>query len=341
MNHIVSWLRLFVFTLTSLIWQYGFAQLVVPENGFSIGFYNVENLFDTINDPLTRDEDFLPESKMGWNTVKYFHKLDNLARVIAAMDTTGFPHFLGLSEVENSFVLNDLVAQPQISDADYGIIHVEDTDPRGIEVAALYRRNYFQPVEVRVFRPIVLEREQRHILYVKGLIARGDTLHLFVNHWNSRYGGVEKTKNARKRLAIALRQRTDSILNLNPFANIVIMGDLNDNPTDESSTLYLKALPVESTVHPAQLYNLALEPYENGEGSYFYKQWDLFDQIIVSSSLIQGQPLGVSKQQIIRYDWMLYFPNQGPPRPNRSSGGGRYYGGFSDHLPVMVRLFLN
>lgn len=334
-------LRVVALFFISMFWLMSYGQLRVAEQGFVIGFYNVENLFDTINDPTTRDDDFLPEAKIGWNTAKYFRKLDNLARVIAVMDSTGYPHFLGLSEVENSLVLTDLTTRPQISNAKFGIIHVEDTDPRGIEVAALYRKDFFQPLEAHTFRPVTVDKEQRHILYVKGIMATGDTLHLFVNHWNSRYGGVEKTKDARNRLAITLRQRTDSLFNLNPYANIVIMGDLNDNPTDESTTLYLKTLPVESTVHPAQLYNLALEPYGKGEGSYYYNKWDLFDQMIVSSALIHGGRIRASEQQIIRRDWMLFHPKQGLPRPNRSSGGGRYYGGFSDHLPVMVRLFLN
>ncbi len=330
-----------ILILCSLSWYQGYGQLRFPENGFSIGFYNVENLFDTIDNPSTRDEDFLPGSKIEWNTAKYTFKLKNIARVIAAMDTNGFPNFLGMSEVENRLVLEDLVARPELETAGYAILHVEDTDPRGIEVAAIYRKNYFQPISVQTFRPETIVKEQRHILYVKGRIATGDTLHLFVNHWSSRFGGVEKTAAARNRLAAALRQKVDSLFLENANAHIVIMGDFNDNPTDESITTYLGAGAANEAFEPKQLYNLALEPYMNGEGSYFYRQWDMFDQIMVSPSLIQAKKLKASGQQVVKYEWMLFYPRQSTARPNRSASGTKYFGGFSDHLPVMIRLFKN
>ncbi|KAF0131288.1 MAG: endonuclease/exonuclease/phosphatase family protein [Bacteroidetes bacterium] len=318
--------------------QKGMQKLKKAENGFTVGFYNLENLFDTTNDPLINDEEFLPEAKVSWNSERYEQKLKNMSRVIAAMDTLSFPHILGLSEVENMQVLYDLVQTAALKKAAYAIIHVADNDPRGIEVAMLYRPEFFIPLFQKTLQPVVEGKTNRHILYVKGIMATGDTLHVFANHWTSRFGGYEETKAARNGTALFLRNSIDSLFKINPSAQIIIGGDFNDNPEDASMTEFLNTKSTQDEIRPSMLYNLALEPHKKGEGTLYYKGWDFFDQIIVSSALLSGSRLKASPIEIVKKEWMLFKPSQGEARPNRTMSGGKYYGGFSDHLPVIIRL---
>lgn len=336
------WISVLVLCISPLLL---FAQsnkpLKQPKDGFSIAFYNVENLFDTIDDPKTKDQDFLPSAAVSWNTERYFHKIHQIAKVIANMDSLNYPHIVGLAEVENETVLEDLIAHEFISKAGYKIIHEEDTDPRGIEVALLYRPDYFRPL---YHKPLVYMRESgyptRHILYVKGVIHSGDTLHVFVNHWLSRYGGVEKTAGTRNGTANFLRMAVDMIFSMSPQAKIIIGGDFNDNPDDPSMFSFLRALAPDEEPKPNELYNLAMIPYLEGQGTSYYNKWDFFDQIIVSSSLIQSDsPLYAGPINVIKKDWMLYNAGQYNARPNRTMTRRNYFGGFSDHLPVMVKLY--
>lgn len=311
----------------------------VRQSGFhTIAFYNVENLFDTIDDARTLDEDFLPGARVAWNTQRYNDKLHNIARVIATMDTLDFPHIIGLAEVENRAVLDDLVRQPLIQKAGYQIMHFEDDDPRGIEVALLYRDSYFKALKSGTieFQDSVPER---HILYASLVNAMADTLHLYVNHWRSRRGVQETSAPVRKAAGRALRQSIDQLKSANPQAKIVVMGDFNDNPNDESIAIELQALPLDEAERiPSALVNLAAEPFANGQGTLYFNNWDFFDQMMVSQSLITSRSLRLSSFLIISRPWMLYTDSRGIQRPNRTMSGNRYFGGYSDHLPVMLRL---
>jgi hypothetical protein len=319
-------------------------KLMTARDGWTVGFYNVENLFDTIDAPGKNDADFLPNAKVAWNTERYYHKLNQIGRVIASMDTLDFPHVLGLCEVENIHVLDDLIVNPWIKKARYEIIHAESSDNRGIETAILFRPDYFKPVyhrPVQVIKDNGRQVTYRHIMYVKGIVSTRDTLHIFVNHWTSRFGGREKTQEARNFTANVLKTITDSILFAHPDASIVIVGDFNDNPEDESLSLYLGANnPQSSPVEASKLYNLAFAPRSRGEGTLYYQGWDMFDQIIVSSALLQQKKnqLNTTDMEIVAKHWMLFQGSGGVARPNRTMSGGRYFGGFSDHLPVLVRL---
>lgn len=312
-----------------------------PVQPFSFAFYNVENLFDTIDDPHTNDSSFLPGSKLHWNTKKYEHKLDNLSRVMSAIDSTGFPTLFGLSEVENINVLRDLINHDGLKKAHYSIIHKDSPDERGIDVALLYRKDIYTPVVTRFIRltfPFEPNDHTRDIIYSKGVIAGKDTLHLFINHWVSRWGGQEETEPFRKFTGDLLKKITDSIFRVQPDANILIAGDLNDNPDDISVSQNLDANPVEKPYKKKTLYNLAYKKYKAGEGSLYYRGWDMFDQIIVSTSMLKGNngiKVNAPDQTVIKYDWMLYKPKKGPARPNRTAAR-EYYGGYSDHLPVFI-----
>ncbi len=308
---------------------------------FTFAFYNVENLFDTIDDPNIRDESYLPDSKVAWNSERYRHKLDNMSKVMKSIDTNNFPALFGLCEVENIDVINDLINHPNLRNAGYSIFHKDSPDERGIDVALLYQPTVYSPVSINYIAPDFTddsETKTRDILYTKGVVNESDTLHIFINHWVSRWGGQEKTETFRIQIAKTIKDITDSILNLHPNANIIIAGDLNDNPSDTSIFNVLQAREVSEQLIDKKLYNLSLKQYQDGSGSLYYKGWDMFDQIIVSTSLLAGDNgLKVSSrdQGVFKKDWMLYQPKEGPARPSRTSSG-RYYGGYSDHLPVYI-----
>ena len=310
---------------------------------FSFAFYNVENLFDTIDDPNIADENYLPDSKVAWNTKRYLHKLDNMSKVMRNIDTAGFPAIFGLCEVENIHVIRDLVNHSNLIDAGYDILHKDSPDGRGIDVALLYKPEVFNPVNVRYIIPYFPDDpdlKTRDILYTKGVVNKYDTLHIFINHWVSRWGGQEKTEPMRIQIAKTIKKITDSILSTQPNANIIIAGDLNDNPTDISIFNGLEAKDVSDKPADKTLYNLSLRQFNEGNGSLYYNSWDMFDQIIISTSLLTGKSglkVNSPNQIVFKEDWMLYQPKKGPARPSRTSAG-RYYGGFSDHLPVYIKI---
>jgi len=284
----------------------------------------------------------LPTSKVAWNSSRYNAKLNNLTKVIKSIDSTNFPALFGLCEVENIDVLKDLVYHSNLKNAGYDIIHKNSNDGRGIDVALLYNPNIFTPVSVNYIKPNFPNNpdlKTRDILYSKGVINKSDTLHVFINHWVSRWGGQEETEIFRIQIAQTIKNITDSIMKVQPNANILIAGDLNDNPTDTSILKVLQAAPISKSPNANALYNLSLQTYKNGDGSLYWKTWDMFDQIIVSAAMLTGEnglKTNSKNQSVFKQDWMLYQPKNGPARPSRTASGGRYYGGFSDHLPVYI-----
>jgi predicted extracellular nuclease len=302
---------------------------------FLIVSYNVENLFDTIDDPNKMDEEFLPTAKKKWNTESYLKKLKNISKVIGAVDSSSFPAVVALCEVENKQVLLDLLATAPLNKSGYSIVHFESIDPRGIDDALLYRPEYFKPlVQKNFIMDLPLNGKPFHhdFLYVKG-VAGSDTLHFFVNHWKSRAPQSDSLKNVQKRVleATFLKSKTDSISKANPNAKIIILGDFNDTPLDESILNALKASGSKPSV-ASQLYNPFYDPAKNAKGSYYYKgTWYMFDQIIVSGALVTGKgpkydPLNFG---VFSPDWMMYTNKIGNTMPSK------YY---SDHLPVFIWL---
>ena len=312
-----------------------------------IAFYNVENLFDTIDDPNVNDEEFTPEGRQNWNSEKYATKLEHISQVFLSMDSSQAPALIGMAEVENRQVLEDLIQKSHLSDFKYKIIHQESPDFRGIDVALIYRPDIYDPIVNNWFAinfPFDSAYTTRDILYSKGNIFGDKVLHIFVNHWTSRSGGQEVTDTKRNFIATFLKSKTDSILSIEPNANILIMGDLNDNPTDVSITESLNALPISGPILKNKLYNLSLHKFQNGEGTLYYNSWDLFDQMIVSGNLlIENSSLIIAPSSIEIYnpDWIVFEDNKGIKRPNRTASGNRYYGGYSDHLPVYITIKKN
>lgn len=318
------------------------------KNNLKIVFYNVENLFDTVDDPLTDDQEFLPGSEISWNNQRYMKKLTDLSKVLISIDSENLPGIIGLAEVENFNVVEDLIKKTNLKKGKYRIIHSESPDERGIDVALIYRKSKFKPIK-KQFIPIQFPSEKndktRDILYFTGMTKKKDTLHVFVNHWPSRWGGKEKSEPKRMYVARVLKSKVDSVFSKNIQAKIVIIGDFNDEPVDKSLSKILRAKKVEKTLYPGNLYNLMFKLHDEGLGSYYYwrdKKWNMLDQIIVSGSLFNKEDelrlLGLHGC-IHKPEWILFENKDGIKQPNRTIGAS-YYGGYSDHLPVYINLLI-
>lgn len=304
-------------------------------------FYNVENLFDTINNPQKNDDDFTPEGKYGWNTERYFAKLDRLAEAIAGSGDE-LPAVVGLCEVENEAVLNDLISRTPLKKGKYEVIHFESLDERGIDVALLYRSRMFSPERIETLFVNLGHgvRPTREILYVNGILKGGSLLHIFVNHWPSRYGGQEASEPKRIAAAEVLRNAVDAIISEDQNASVLIMGDFNDYPENKSVREVLSA---KGRNESGLLVNLMYGKEEELRGTYNYRgDWGFLDQIIVSRAMAEGGPIMVKQGSAEPYylPEMLYtHPEYGDEKPNRTFGGPEYYGGYSDHLPVRAVLW--
>lgn len=305
-----------------------------------VGFYNVENLFDTINDPNINDEEFLPNSKKEYGTERYNEKLSHLAKVIADFK----PDMLGVCEVENDVVLQDLSsALRNLHELEYTVAHHESPDKRGIDVAFLYNPNAFSVVGIKGFK-VELESDANFITRDVVMLTAtngNDSFFFFGNHWPSRYGGQEASEPNRIAAAKALKKQVDKLQKRNPNANIVIMGDFNDEPFNVSIIDYLKADTVLSA--ETKLFNTSYHLKTIGEGTYNYRgSWNVLDQIIVSRNLVNGNfadlEIVPAKAQVVKKEFMLYENRSGQKVPSRSYGGPNYYGGYSDHLPTFVTL---
>jgi Endonuclease/Exonuclease/phosphatase family len=313
----------------------------------AIGFYNLENLFDTIDSPTTNDVDFLPGGRLVWNTPKYISKQANMAKVISELAVELSPDgvaLLGVAEVENAKVLEDLVAQEAIKSRGYKIVHYDSPDERGIDCGLLYNPKYFTVTYSRAC-PIVLkdaktgERDfTRDILYVTGLMD-GEPLHIMVGHWPSRRGGEAASAPGRAAAALVCRTLADSILAANENAKIVIMGDLNDDPDSKSMTKVLEAKGDTKDVKMGGLYNPMYDHYKNGDGTMAYRDsWSLFDQVVVSQPFVHKKSGGWQyyKSMVFRRPWLLQSEGQFRGYPFRTYVGDIFINGYSDHLPVYL-----
>jgi len=312
-----------------------------------IAFYNVENLFDIYNDSLKRDDEFTPDGDRNWNNNRFYKKLNNIYKVIIGIGEWNPPVIVGLCEVENRFVLNKLVYQTPLKTFDYKIIHEESPDRRGIDVALIYRSSGFTPIEhktIGIRFPFDTASRTRDILYVKGVLSGKDTVHIFVNHWPSRYGGYLVTKPKREFVATVLRKQLDSLFVSDINSNIIIMGDFNDEPWDESLQDVLDARLDTTGLQTNDLYNLMgiFQKDWDGGTSKYLDDWNTIDQFIVSANLVKGrQELQVSPKgaQIYNPEFLLEddFKHLGK-KPYRTYVGFKYNQGYSDHLPIYIDL---
>ncbi len=320
----------------------------LSNSSYRIMFYNVENLFDTEDDPEINDNEFLPEGDRYWSDYRYKQKLSNIYKVIVALGEWDLPKLVGLSEIENRKVLDDLLNYTPLYKTDYKIIHYESPDSRGIDVALLYRSEYFTPIihyPIKVTWPKNIgSGTTRDILYACGTTNEGDTLHIFVNHWPSRWGGQMETEEKRMFVAKLVKHQTDSILDSNPHSNIIIMGDLNDHPTDRSLMESLKAETTFDKIKSDKLYNLSyyIETVKK-QGSHKYNgQWGILDQIVVSGALLDtvgSLYTSPDDAYIFNADFLLEPDTKYPGvQVNRTYIGFKFHGGYSDHLPTYLDL---
>jgi predicted extracellular nuclease len=311
------------------------------KTGIRIMFYNVENLFHPTNDSLKNDDEFTPEGTRYWSYNRYNDKLAKIAKTAIAIGGWEPPAVIGLCEVENIQCLKDLIYTSPLKQFGYEVIHQECKDNRGIDVAFLYRPEHFTFVDYHSYELIfpVDHSPTRDILYMKGLVGK-DTLHLFVNHWPSRYGGQMATEHKRQFAAKTLREKFDSLMTLNPNANVLAMGDFNDHPDDVSMSQILGAIKDSSALKKGDLLNLIWQ-YENIKGTNNYQhEWGILDQFIISPNMLFGSGglLSPTKRaQIFDADYLLETESDGIGKTtNRTYVGFTYHGGYADHLPIYM-----
>lgn len=316
----------------------------------TIAFYNLENLFDTENDPLTYDDDRTPDGKDHWTDEIYQDKLKNMAKVIAEIgaDISGnTPAIIGVCETENRKVLEDLVNQETLVEQDYGIIQFDSPDRRGIDVALLYKKKLFTPTHYKAKELLIYDDNDkskrvftRDQLVVSGMLD-GEKIHLIVNHWPSRSGGEKRSRSKRIKAAKLNRQIIDSIFSDDPYAKIITMGDLNDDPTNSSVKDYLHAKRKSNDMQMKELYNPMEDLAKQGYGSLAYRDsWNLFDQIIISTELTKKDFSSYRFYKAGIYNKTYLVNNHGRYKgyPYRSFASGSYTGGYSDHFPVYIYL---
>jgi hypothetical protein len=313
----------------------------------TIAFYNVENLFDTINDPKTWDDDRTPKGRDRWTSHIYKKKINNISKVIAEIGfdlTKEPPSIIGLCEIENRSVLEDLIKTESLSNENYEIIHFDSPDERGIDVAMLFKADRFTPTLSKTY-PLYLKRKDgsrdytRDHLLVSGYLDK-NPIHFIINHWPSRSGGQMRSEPGRILAGILNKKIIDSILELNPKANIISMGDFNDNPGDKSIKPILNTVYNKEEIIDGQLYNPMEELYKMGYGSYKYRgKWDMIDQFILSKNLVEDKNgLFFLKAAVFNKKYLINPSGKYEGYPYKSFAGGKFLNGYSDHFPIYLYL---
>lgn len=316
---------------------------------YAVGFYNLENLFDTIHDDGKNDYEYLPNGAMKWSAMKYVAKLKNMANVLSEMGTDKLPNIgasvIGVSEVENARVLTDLVNQPLLKERGMQFVHIEGPDRRGVDCALLYNPRFFTPeksfLQPYVYEPKDSTNRTRGFLTIQGKMA-GDDVTFIVCHWPSRFA----TSYYRERAGMQVRQLKDSILAANPSMKVMVMGDMNDDPMDKSMAEALGAKRDMKKVRETEMFN----PWWNvlvkeGRGTLMYDgKWNLFDQIVMSSNLLNPNgekdysTLKYFKNEIFMRNYLFQTEGKYKGNTKRTHAGGVWLDGYSDHLPVVVYL---
>ena len=326
------------------------AQAQKKYSVYAIGFYNLENLFDTIHDPGKNDYEYLPDGTNKWNAIKYEHKLANMSKVLSEMATDMLPvgcAAIGISEVENANALNDLVSQKPLKDKGFQFTHVEGPDKRGVDCALLYNPKLFTVRDTKLV-PYIYElpedvqkdKQTRGFLTVSGEVA-GEHVTIIVCHLPSRYATSYYRELGGKQLKVL----KDSLQKDDPKVKIFIMGDMNDDPFDKSIAQSLGARREIKDVELFGLYNPFWNTIKEGTGTLFYNgAWNLFDQIIMSENLLDKkqkrnyEALTFYKHAIFRRDYLIQQEGKYKGAPKRTQAGGVWLDGYSDHLPVVVYL---
>ncbi len=339
--------QILIFSLSFSLFQTLFAQDTQYKVA-CVGYYNLENLFDTEDDPLIRDEEFTPDGKRHWTEELYKDKQKNLAKVISEMGTDLTPDgvaILGVSEIENRLVLEDFVKQPAVAGRNYQIVHYDSPDERGIDVGLLYQPKYFTVTGSRAI-PLFIYRDDgtrnftRDVLHVRGEME-GEELHILVNHWPSRSGGEKRSRPGRNAAALLCKQVVDSLQQLDPNVKVIIMGDMNDDPVSPSIKQVLACKNKKENVKTGDLYNPMTEFYKKGFGTTAWRDaWSLFDQVIVSSGIVAKKQSGYRFYKAVVHNKPYLIQKTGKYKgyPFRTFNFDNYMSGYSDHLPVYIYL---
>lgn len=326
--------------ICSLFGQDEFSDAYRGDNGIRIGFYNVENLFDTENDPAKRDDEFTEKGDKHWNDRKYQTKLQQISKVTTSLGGWEAVEIMAFCELENRIVLNDLLSNTPLGETEYRIVHFESPDRRGIDVGFIYRPEKVKLVRSEVI-PIVFpwdkDYKTRDILFARLVIIGSDTIDFYVNHWPSRWRGQLETEESRMHVAKTLLTHRDTV---SKPKKMIAVGDFNDTPIDKSIKDVFKA--ELDTSKKAEYYNLMF-PYLNKQGTNKYQgEWSIIDQIIVSASLFKpttGLKIRNQKAYIFNANFLLEpDPKYEGTQLNRTYLGMRYKGGYSDHLPIYMDL---
>lgn len=314
----------------------------------TVAFYNVENLFDTLNDPNTFDDHRTPNGRDNWTFELYEDKLQKIAKVLSEIgnkNSKTAPDIIGLCEVENRNVLTDLIKTEALSPYNYEIVHFDSPDERGIDVALLYKREAFTPISFSKHELVLYNEDgfrdyTRDQLLVTGALD-GEEVHFIVNHWPSRSGGEAKSSPRRKAAAQITRKLVDSLQKENASAKIITMGDFNDDPTNASIKKVLKVEGEREKATGLALFNPMEEMASKGFGTLAYRdRWNLFDQIIISAEFLKPERDSYRfwKAGIYNKSYLIVQNGRYKGYPYRSYAGGNYLGGYSDHFPVFIHL---
>lgn len=327
--------------------QLSFSQQLDKNKNYyltSVGFYNVENLYDTIDSPDTDDYEFLPKGPNNWTGERYWKKLDALAKVISEMGdkTPDGLSIIGLCEIENVSVLKDLVKTSLLKARNYGIVHYDSPDRRGVDVALLYNPKYFEVTSSKAFRlknPADTSFRSRDQLLVSGKLL-GENFHFIVGHWPSRRGGEKRSEPLRFLAANLAKGIIDSLQKNDPEAKVILMGDLNDNPTDKSITRILKAKNSRE-LKSDELFNPMVDYHNKGIGTLAHNDaWGLFDQLIMTPELAKENcnSFRFYSAKVFNKPYLQQPTGRFQGYPFRTYAGGSYAGGYSDHFPVYLYL---
>ncbi len=321
----------------------GFAQ---TKNPITVAFYNCENFFDTKDDPNKKDDEYLPEAATKWDETRYNNKIQKVAQVLdSTVAGAALPNLVGLVEVENNDVLKDLLAKSEFSTKSYGSLCTDSPDERSIDCGLLYDKSVFTLVDFKELNATNAELgdyKTRNILFATLKATNGDVFYVFVNHWPSRREGEKESEPRRIYAAQQVRTKIDEIQKKDPKAKILVMGDFNDHPDNNSILTTLKAN--DTPKEKGDLYNAYYTLDKEKQGTHFYnKEWRVLDQIIVSQGLLnakKGYSFTPKNAHILRKDFVLYKnAKTGEEKPNRTYGPeNKYYNGYSDHLAIYIEL---
>lgn len=318
---------------------------ITSSSPITVAFYNCENFFDTKDDPNKKDDEFLPESAMKWDDTRFMNKLQKIAQVLdSTVEGVGLPALVGLVEIENKEVLDELLSKSQFKERSYGDLSTDSPDERSIDCGLLYDKSIFTLIdfkEINATNSKIGDYKTRNVLFATLKATNGDVFYVFVNHWPSRREGEKESEPRRIYAAEQVRNKINELQKKDKNAKIIVMGDFNDHPDNSSILNTLKAN--NAPKDKSDLYNAFYTLDKDKQGTHYYdKEWRVLDQIIVSQGLTsskKGYHFDPKNAHILKKDFVLFKNNKtGEVKPNRTYSGEKYYNGYSDHLSVYIVL---